>query len=227
MSRKIAEMDLKKLWGAAAGQCSICHADLIHYLDSQDDTLVGEMAHIIGYKKDAARGSDEHQYDNSYSNLILLCPTCHTLVDKNDGKYTVEELHMIKGAWEGEVKRRLLASSYDDLSALCKDIYALLSENHAIWMQCGPESEAAIQNPLSCQAEIWDLCKVARIVPNNQKIVALLDANIRLLPIGLIRVGALFRQHTNQFRIGCSRAIDSQMRFPSEFETEIVRHVES
>ena len=48
--KKIGEADLKKLWGRAAGRCALCGNDLLPLLGSQPD-VIGEMAHVIGYKK--------------------------------------------------------------------------------------------------------------------------------------------------------------------------------
>lgn len=55
---------------------------------------IGEAAHIVGEKPGAARHdptmSDEQRAH--ISNAIWLCPRCHTLVDKDPSKYTVELL---------------------------------------------------------------------------------------------------------------------------------------
>ncbi|HAY96656.1 HNH endonuclease, partial [Shewanella sp.] len=55
------------------------------------------MAHIKGNKLGSNR-YDPEQTDverDSYENLILLCPTHHTLIDKaeNESEFSVELLH--------------------------------------------------------------------------------------------------------------------------------------
>ena len=73
----------------AGGMCELCETRVL-----EDSKLMGEVAHIRGHKPDSAR------YDRNMSeserespeNLILLCPNCHTRIDKLPEKYTVEHL---------------------------------------------------------------------------------------------------------------------------------------
>jgi hypothetical protein len=64
--------------------------------------VLGEHAHIVAEDPGGPRGASVLTAGerNSYSNLILLCPTHHTLVDKNDTDYPVEKLHQIKSEHE-------------------------------------------------------------------------------------------------------------------------------
>ena len=58
------------------------------------------MAHIKGEKRTAARYdlNMTPEENDGANNRIILCPTCHTEIDKNEIKYTVELLHTIKEA---------------------------------------------------------------------------------------------------------------------------------
>lgn len=97
----ITNKDEKILWGRAAGICSNpdCRDDLTELVENGIYTI-GEMAHIIG-KKETARRSIKGGGSDSYYNLILLCPTCHTHVDKApEGTYPESLLH----AWKNEVE---------------------------------------------------------------------------------------------------------------------------
>jgi hypothetical protein len=63
-----------------------------------DDVLVGEICHIKGKKRGAAR-YDEAQTTaelNDYTNLILLCATHHKVVDDDEEAYSVERLIRMK-----------------------------------------------------------------------------------------------------------------------------------
>jgi len=71
--------DLKILWGKAAGRCAICKQNLILFTK---DIVVGEMAHIIANSPKGPRGKMTKGND-TYDNLVLLCPTHHTEIDKN------------------------------------------------------------------------------------------------------------------------------------------------
>lgn len=106
----IQQKDIKLLWGRSADRCAICQVKLS--LNSESDVAaltLGEQAHIVGEKPDAPRGKSilNDQERNSYHNLILLCPTHHTEVDKNEGAWPAEKLHLIKSKHELWVEETL------------------------------------------------------------------------------------------------------------------------
>ncbi len=108
----ISEKDIKLLWGRSANRCAFhdCRIQLSH-----DKTIVagtfpiGHQAHIVAEKAEDIRGKSPLSLEerNSYYNLILLCPTHHTLIDKDIEDYPVERLHMIKATHEFWVERTL------------------------------------------------------------------------------------------------------------------------
>lgn len=69
--------------------------------------IVGEEAHIVAEADDGPRGNDEMPKSerNSYANIILLCPTHHTFIDKEEGvHYSVEFLREMKRNHEALVR---------------------------------------------------------------------------------------------------------------------------
>lgn len=57
--------------------------------------VVGHEAHIVAEEDDGPRGDPSMPVSerNAYPNLILLCPTHHTLIDKDNGiHFSVDEL---------------------------------------------------------------------------------------------------------------------------------------
>ncbi len=69
----------------SGGICALCGAELTEAsTDGLSTAVIGEAAHIFGEKPGAARYdanmTDEQR--NDYPNLIYLCPTCHTTIDK-------------------------------------------------------------------------------------------------------------------------------------------------
>lgn len=106
----ISQKDIKLLWGRSGNRCAICRTEL-----TQDKKLtkgsytLGEQAHIVGEKEDAARGYSTLSPDerNSYHNLILLCPTHHTEIDKNEDEWPVEKLYCMKSKHEIWVQETL------------------------------------------------------------------------------------------------------------------------
>lgn len=106
----IGQKDIKLLWGRSGNRCAICRVELSQ--DAKYSNLsfpLGEQAHIVGEKDDAARGKSilTEAERNSYHNLILLCPNHHTEIDKNEADWPVEKIHMQKSEHELWVQQTL------------------------------------------------------------------------------------------------------------------------
>jgi hypothetical protein len=155
----IGQKAAKLLWASAAGHCSLCRGKL-YFLDADEGQYtIGEMAHIKGDKPGANR-HDAKQSDaerDSYSNLILLCPTHHTEIDKpeNEKAYPVEALHELKSAHEAWVRDRVNAKAFSDKQGVATSLLPLLIENHEVFKSFGPHSEIARKNPNSDAHKIW------------------------------------------------------------------------
>ena len=120
MSREnIPEYVKRKLYAESMGRCMNpnCQRELLR----KNGDIV-EKAHIIPYCKTV---------DNSYENLIILCPSCHKDFDKNS-LFTVEEVKK----WKEDRKRDIdnffqkKFSSFDELK---KEVAPLLLENKTIY----------------------------------------------------------------------------------------------
>lgn len=99
--KSITDKTISKLFGLAAGRCSMCKTPVV-----ERDVKIGEMAHIIAKKKGGARGKLPVQGDiNGYENLILLCPNHHGEVDGNEDAYPPEILHRLKDEHEAYVRQ--------------------------------------------------------------------------------------------------------------------------
>ena len=88
----------KMLWGKSASACNKCKVPVVN-TNSQGQTFhKGENAHIEGENITAARYNEAMTDDerSSYGNLILMCSSCHTEIDKDVVTYTVEVLKKIK-----------------------------------------------------------------------------------------------------------------------------------
>jgi hypothetical protein len=61
-------------------------------------TVIGEICHIKAAKRGGSRYDDDQTSAerNGYNNLILLCPTHHTVVDSDVEAYTAERLTKMK-----------------------------------------------------------------------------------------------------------------------------------
>ena len=94
-----------------------CKAEL--FKESGD---IMEKAHIIPY-------CDTE--DNSYENLIILCPNCHTNFDKN-GAFSVDEVKTWKQIRKDEFER-FFSKKYDTFEELKSEVVPLLLRNQAIF----------------------------------------------------------------------------------------------
>lgn len=93
--------DIKLLFARSGNRCAFpkCRAPM-----ALDGTLTGEICHIKGARPGSAR-FDPGQTDverHAYSNLVLMCPTHHTVIDDDEDAYTVERLYKIKTEHEAQ-----------------------------------------------------------------------------------------------------------------------------
>lgn len=215
----IREIDIKLLWGRAGGRCSKpdCDEDLTT-ISELGNFIVGEMAHVIGKKPTAARGVTEGGTD-AYDNLILLCPTHHTQIDKApEGVYTIEMLHEWKRSHEAKISSVGKTQKYDNFTKLRLAVARLLASNKTTFDALGPMSEVAQSDPNSNAYLLWELRRVDTIVPNNRKILNLIDTNEGLVEdTAAINAIEKFRVHAESYEKHVYQRLDSYQLFPSEF----------
>lgn len=223
----ILEKDIKKLWGLAAGRCSRsgCEQECIRFLGSNDPTVIGEMAHVIAKKPDGPRGQAAGGED-TYENLILLCPTHHTEIDKApDGVFTVDLLYSWKRAHEERVRNSFLSQKYSDHHTFASAVKRLLIENRSAWKQYGPESLEATRNPISNLAEVWKLRKLDTVVPNNRRIIHLIEQNKGLIDVEDYSHCVALIEHAEGFERNCYVRTEGVPRFPADFEVMVDHYV--
>ncbi|MBF6057747.1 HNH endonuclease [Thiomicrorhabdus heinhorstiae] len=215
----INDADSKLLWGRAAGICSnpSCRADLTAILQEAKSYNVGEMAHIIAKSEGGPRGEQGGGSDG-YENLILLCPTCHRHIDKSpEGTFTVEQLHQWKKDHESAIRSQFSDAVFDNLDALKGEVSKLLLENKLLWKELGPQSKTAREDPGSNAYKLWNIKKLDTVIPNNQKITNLIEANIKLLPLTEYKAFLLFKHHASSFEANQYCRLDRYATFPEEF----------
>lgn len=92
-----------------------CRKELTADGDESDPAVVGEAAHIYGEhpgtdKKPPSaryRADMEDEERNHYDNLIYLCPSCHTKIDKQEEDYPAKMLFDLKENHESWVRSQL------------------------------------------------------------------------------------------------------------------------
>lgn len=102
--RNISRSTHAILFGVSAGRCEICNKLITIDENTNKSNDLGEKAHIRAFNFGGARASSKKLHDNSLNNLILVCPNCHTLIDKRPEDYTVGYLKQIKADHERRIK---------------------------------------------------------------------------------------------------------------------------
>ncbi|MEG6544921.1 HNH endonuclease signature motif containing protein [Acinetobacter bereziniae] len=220
----ITEKTIKILWANAAGLCSFegCNTRITGIADGP--YILGEMAHIKGNKSGSNRYDAEqsHLERHDYNNLILLCPTHHTLIDKpeNESIYTVDVLLRMKSQHEETVFRKLVSKEIKDLIELKLTINQYLIDNYNAWHQYGPLSERAQKNSQSQQLyEMWVQVRSEIIVPNNRVIYSLLSEYRHLFCKLDQQAISEFILHVDSYErwVTNINSYESVVRFPQSF----------
>ncbi len=95
------------LYHNSNSQCNICTIPLLQ-IQNGSPMNIGQIAHIIAHADNplAPRYVEGRSGDNSYNNLILLCPTHHAEIDTDTIKYTIDELRRLKALHENNTYLR-------------------------------------------------------------------------------------------------------------------------
>ncbi|WP_299298546.1 hypothetical protein [uncultured Tateyamaria sp.] len=219
----IQPKDAKLLWGRAAGLCSRpdCRRKLTAVGAEGVTFLVGEMAHQIAQKPGGPRGVPGGGSD-TYENLILLCPTHHTEIDKAPIEtFPHEMLAKWKTEHESWVDSWGNAPSFDGVGEMAIAIHEKLLENRVHWEAYGPRSEGAQNNPASNIFVIWTARKLDSIIPNNSAISRILKSNWKLLPKEAQDAAIRFQVHATAFEQHQYERLEEYPLFPRDFSTVI------
>ncbi len=106
-SRHVPDNTKLLLFVRAGGRCEFdgCNRYLLEHHLTRDDGNFAQMAHIYAFSPQGPRGEKPTANEDVHdvSNLMLLCPECHKLIDDRPDRYTVEELRIQKKAHEDRV----------------------------------------------------------------------------------------------------------------------------
>ena len=185
---RIRDADRKLLWGRSGNECAFpqCSQSLTMTpegaeADSRSSTpvVLGEEAHIVAAEDDGPRGDPSMPIGerNAYRNLILLCPTHHRLIDKDNGiHYSVAELHKMKADHERLVERRRIGVSdrqeqlqFRRSQLLLEAISASRGRLIASWVALGISPELA--QSLADDESIGAPARLGRALPQTGLVV--------------------------------------------------------
>ena len=154
--RYIDENVKRRLYAESMGYCMNpnCRCNLFA---GTGDIL--EKAHIDPYCKTA---------DNSFENLVLLCPNCHTNFDKNNA-FTPQEVLSWKKTRQKELKN-FFEKKFTTFEELEAAVVPLLMENRTIYENYYKKNNK----------KLWDKFEPVILI-NNRKLKLLLKANLNLI----------------------------------------------
>lgn len=181
--RKVDPQVVLRLVGAAAGWCErpACPTgSLWHELADGTAVKLAEVAHIVAASDAGPRGDSTvptHELVG-FDNLILLCPNCHTIVDRAAGEHPVELLHRWKDQHETRLRGLLRVPAATTRAAARTELARLLAQNRAVFDQYGPDSPASV-SPETAETWLREVQEV--ILPNNARIAVLFEVNAALL----------------------------------------------
>lgn len=188
-----------RLFADSGGYCQRAECANRLFVDTGTKNIhVAEMAHIIaasgkGPRADATVSRAEK---GTYENLILLCANCHATIDKAPADFPDSMIREWKRKHVERISILFGVVEYPDRTAARKAIETALLENWLIFEHYGPNNDYR-QDPESEVAKVWQRKVRATILPNNRKILTILDANRRHLSVSEGKTLEAFRQHVD------------------------------
>ncbi|RLJ62582.1 HNH endonuclease [Lacinutrix venerupis] len=189
-----------KLFANSGGFCQNpdCNENLFKTFEEKE-IHIAEIAHIISVNKGARKNSKlTPEEKGSYENLILLCPNCHTTIDKAEDDFPTELILKWKSEHKNKLNNVFGIKKYKNRNEARKHIEPILLENRMIFETYGPNTDERY-NPESTMPVLW-LKKIREfIIPNNRKILNIIDSNYDLLNSDEKIVFESFKHHLHDF----------------------------
>jgi hypothetical protein len=219
----ISEKVKRKLWASSGGYCGNpdCHNELLPFFESGDITNIEEIAHIIGKKEKAARGKSEltSTERDEFENLILLCPNCHTKIDKSPKLFPVKVIKQWKENHEQSIKNIFTTPKFKTRKEIRDFISPILAENKIIFSKYGPGSQNALEKQSECELQ-WEKLSLQKLLPNNWKLEKVIENNQALLSSEEFALFVEFKLHRDGFEQNkISGDVNATVpTFPPDFE---------
>lgn len=223
--RKAIPSPLKlRLFAESAGYCQRpeCLAPLFPS-ELNGVKHLAEIAHVLPHGEAGPRSEEvpSEGYDpDSFENLILLCPTCHTIIDKNPDAYPRGTLL----AWkEGHLAHLTFSQGikqYETREEARAAIIRRLDENKAIWAKFAPIDGSEFEmDPESEIAKLWVQRMKSVILPNHYHTQSVLEWSIHLMNKQERTTFAEYQEHVRGLTDRHICGISGQaIRFPKNME---------
>ncbi len=213
----------RKLWASSGGYCGKpdCHSDLFPFFESGEITNIEELAHIIGQKENGPRGDGDLPMSqrDEFENIILLCPTCHTTIDKNPKLFPDDTIKQWKKKHMESIKNIFHVPKFSSREEAKKYLKPIFAESKMIFDKYGPHSENAQSNQMATEL-MWEKLAIQNLLPNNRLIQSAIEQNQDLLQSNEFGLFIEFRLHREGFEYNkISGDVNSTVpTFPNGFE---------
>ncbi|MFG1933039.1 hypothetical protein ACGFK1_20705 [Mycobacterium sp. NPDC048908] len=180
-----------------------------------------EAAHIIAAKESGPRGASTASVEErgAWSNLLLLCANCHTVVDKSAAAYPAGLLLGWKHSRIERTEQALGISSFASRDDARSSIEALQVQNRVIHEDLGPDNDYSM-NPEAEQAAAWRRAVVETVIPNHRRILRVADGNRDLLSELEVQTIERYRSHVDDLEARHVHNRDGlvRRRYPTEMD---------
>lgn len=156
MSRSISTDVERRIYAESMGRCMNPECKVELFKENGD---IMEKAHIIPYCDTK---------DNSFENLIILCPNCHTNFDKNSA-FSADDVNKWKEMRKDEFDS-FFSEKYDSFEDLKNAVVPLLLDNKFIFENYYLEDTR----------DLWDIFE-GKILSNNRILRNILNRNSKLI----------------------------------------------
>ncbi len=125
-NRSYNTLTIKQLFIGCGHFCPFpdCSAPIVDF-GGDEPVILGDIAHIEASSNDGPRANPKltQRERDAYGNLLILCPTHHTLVDKAPERFPSATLRSWKSAAEERTRKQLMSGvvsvTFTEISQIC------------------------------------------------------------------------------------------------------------
>lgn len=216
----------RQLWAQSGGFCQnpACNRPLFRSVED-DVVSIANVAHIVGHGSSGPRSDHdlaEYIEKDGVANLIMLCLECHKVVDELESKFSVESMLAWKQTHADRISSLFAIPNVRDEQQLLSEVNDLLDENATIFREYGPFSNNILRGQGGDGLRLWRRRCLDTIIPNNQRIVQLIEWNRRNFqyPWDVYSKMLLYKIHVDAFQDNClmDHRVNDYKLFPREFD---------
>lgn len=188
----------RRLFAESAGTCLLCNTPLFVTVGHGTRSIsIAEQAHVIAHSDRGPRADETQPKVKRHDpeNIVLLCPTCHTQIDKVPDSFPAAYLLSKKKSRAAAVAMIGGTPEFETRSDARCAVREILQKNRLIFQKYGPDPrDGSIRT--TEEAERWSRHVLEDIVPGNELIVAIVKVNERLATDKDREIAEALRLHT-------------------------------